>query len=508
MSTSPINVSSLLQAFGLGGSSSLDVNTIVSELMQVNSQPLTAMQQTVSNDQTDITAYGSILSNLMSLQSTVTAMQNSTVGLSATPSNPTYFSATASSAATAGNTTIDVKNLATAQSIYSNTNFSSATSAVADLSSVPTQQLQIQVGSNAAVTINVNSGNNTLSGIANAINSAKAGVTASVLEVSANTYKLVLTSNSTGSANTISVKVDESGSNFGGGWSESGANTDMAGLSQLAFDPADGGSYNGSGVPSGGIENMTQTTAATSATLSINGIEIQRASNTVTDALTGVTLNLLEADPAYNAASPNLSVNVAANSGALAGELSSFVSAYNTAMSTINTYHQPPPQNAQATSSQQGLLGGDVALLTLSDTLRNVTTNPYGTEQNLANNSLAYIGLTHDSSGTLQFNASTLSTAYQTDSANITTMINNMANQFGSALNDFINTTIPAEETGYQTQITNTQNQESALQQQLTYEQTALTTEYSALSSLVTNDNAVGNFLTEETNLLTKQYGG
>src|SRR5208282_2974941 len=275
MSTSPINVSSLLQAFGLGGSSSFDVNTIVSELMQVNEQPLTTLQNSVTADQTDISAYGSILSNLTSLQSAVTAMQNSTVGLSATSSNPTYFSATATNGGMAGTTAIDVKNLATAQSIYSTT-FSSATSAVADLSSVGTQQLQIQDGSSAPVTISVNSSNNTLSGIADAINSANAGVTASVLEVSDNEYSLVLTSNATGSANTITVKVDESGSNFGSGWSESGDNTDTTGLSALAFDPtANGGSYNSSGVPSGGIENMTQTTTATDATLSVNGIQIQ-----------------------------------------------------------------------------------------------------------------------------------------------------------------------------------------------------------------------------------------
>ncbi len=507
MSTNPINVSSLLQAFGLGGSSSFDVNTIVSELMQVNEQPLTTMQNAVTADQTKISAYGTILSNLSSLQSAVTAMQNSNVGLSATPSDSSYFSATVSSGATAGTTAIDIKNLATAQSIYSTT-FSSATSAVADFSSVGTQQLQIQVGSNAAVTINVDSSNNTLSGIANAINAANAGVTASVLEVSGGNYSLVLNSNATGSSNTITVKVDESGSNFGSGWTEGGVNTDMTGLSKLAFDPANGGSYNSSGVPSGGTENMTQTIAANDAILNVNGIEIQRPSNTVTDAVTGATLTLLQADPSYNATSPNLSLSLSASSSALAGDLNAFVSAYNTAMSTINTYYQPPPQNSTSSSSQQGLLSGDNILLALSNTLRNVTTTPYGAEQDVANNSLSYIGVTHNSSGILQFNASQLSTAYQTDSANITTMINNMANSFGTALGDYINTTLPSEESGYQSQVTSTQNQENYLAEQLVYEQTALTAEYSALSSLVSNDNNVSNFLTEETAFQDKQTGG
>jgi flagellar hook-associated protein 2 len=517
MSTSPIDVSSLLQAFGLNSGSTINTSTIVSELMQVNEEPLTTMQNAVTADQTDISAYGSILSSVSSLESAVKAMQNSTVGVSATSSNPSYFTATAASGATVGTDAIDIKNLATAQSIYS-PEFASASTAVAT-GSLP-QQLKIQVGSNAPVTITVGTGGatNTLSGIATAINNANAGVSASVLQVSDGNYVLALTSNATGSSNRITVTVDESGSNFGTGWLES-ANVNNGGLSQLAFDPLApglGGSYNSStGIPSGGYEGtaynaMTQSTAAVPATLSVNGIQIQSQSNEVTNAVAGVTLNLLQADPSYSASSPNFSLNMTASSDSLSNQLSSFVSAYNTAMSTINSYYQPPAQNStsSSSSSQQGLLGGDNILLTLSNTLQDVTTNPYGTGENLATNSLSYLGLSHDSDGTLTFDSSQLSTAYQTDSANITTIVNNMASQFGAVLNNYIQTTIPAEQSGYQTQVTNLQSQETTLQQQLTYEQTALTNEYSALSSLVTSDNQVSSFLTEETDFQDQQNAG
>ncbi|MGD0281928.1 MAG: flagellar filament capping protein FliD [Dissulfurispiraceae bacterium] len=497
MSTSPVNVSGLLQAFGLNSGSNIDVNTIVSELMQVDEQPLTNLMQTVTNYQTDISAYGTILSNLSSLQSSVKAMQNGTVGLAATPSDPSYFTATVSSgeSATAGTTAIDIQHLATAQSIYSTAVFTTASSPVAVLSPGGKQQLEIQDGSNAPVTITVNGNNNTLSGIAGAINSSKAGVTASVLEVSANDYKLVLTSSATGSSNTITVKVDESGNNFVG-WSESGVNTDMTGLSQLAYDTANH------------VNNMTQSVGAADAALSVNGILITRPSNTVTNAVPGVTLNLLQAnDPSGSDTSP-LSLNLTASSDSLASELNSFVSAYNTALSTINTYYQPKSQNSTSSSSQQGLLSGDDILLTLRNTLMNVTTNIYGSEANLGNNSLAYIGVTHDSNGVLQFDPSKLSAAYQTDSANITTMVNNMANSFGSALYNFINTTIPSEQNGFQTQVTSLQNQENVLAEQLSYEQTTLTTEYTALSNLVTSDNSISNYLTEQTDLQDKQNSG
>ena len=625
MSTSPINVSSLLQAFGLNSASNIDVNTIVNELMQVNEQPLVTLQSAVTTDQTDISAYGTILSNLSNLQSSVAAMQNSTTGMSATPSDSSYFTATASNTATTGTTAIDISNIASAQSLYS-TAFGSKSSPVADLSGSgnATQYLQIDSGSNKA-TITVNSSNNTLSGIASAINSANSGVTATVIQQSSdfvigstnntinfnygsytnlsatiskgdysgsqlasamesamnsavdtaegggstdtpftasysssnafsitNTnssnsaqinwasstltpqllgfmpdsgtdsysstdpgtessaiaasgssgstitgtavngmYALSLVSKSTGVANEITVKVDENSSGFiadSGYIGETGSNKDMFGLSVLASDATFGSTNN----VLTGFSNLTQTSAAADAQLTIAGVPITSSSNTVTTAVPGVTLNLLSAGSG--------SLDVTADSSSLANELSSLVSAYNTAMTTINTYSQPATDTSSASSSsEQGLLSGDNILLTLSNTLMNVTTNPYGTESSFANDSLAYIGVTHTNAGVLQFNATQLSTAYQTDSANITTMINNMANSFGAALNNYIETTIPAEQSGYQTQVTSTQIQENELAMQLVDEQTELTTEYSALSNLVTNDNQISNYLTEET---------
>src|SRR5208283_3874658 len=187
MSTSPINVSSLLQAFGLGGASNIDVNTIVSELMQVDEQPLTALQNQVTGYQTTLSAYGSLLSGISGLQSAVTAMQNTTTGLSATSSDNSSFTATADSSNTAatGSTPVSINNIASAQSLDS-ISFGSETGPVADLTAdAPSENLQIQDGSQSA-TIAVNGTNNSLSGIAAAINKAKIGVTASVEQVSSN----------------------------------------------------------------------------------------------------------------------------------------------------------------------------------------------------------------------------------------------------------------------------------------------------------------------------------
>ncbi|MBF0559171.1 MAG: flagellar filament capping protein FliD [Nitrospirae bacterium] len=179
-SASPINVSSILQSFGLGGSTNVDVNTIVSQLMLVNSQPLTTLQNDVSGYQLKISAFGSLLSSVGSLNTAVSALQNTTVALSATSSQPSYFTATANSGATAGSTSINVSNIASAQSLYS-TAFGSQSGPVADLSESGTQYLKIQAGSNTSE-ITINSSNNSLAGIATAINNQKIGVTASVIQ--------------------------------------------------------------------------------------------------------------------------------------------------------------------------------------------------------------------------------------------------------------------------------------------------------------------------------------
>src|SRR5208283_3046539 len=404
-------------------------------------------------------------------------LQNTTVGLTATSSQPGYFTATASSSATAGSTDINVSNIASAQSIYS-TGFGSESSPVADLSESATQDLQIQSGDNTSI-ISITSANNTLSGLASSINSADVGVTATVVKQSSNfvvndgtgstianntlafndgtgsktvsiaagnysgsdlaaaiqkalntsefgnnntpsseysvsfdtdtnefsiknnstdpltvnwgsstitpqqlglsfnpggtsdstamsagggsltgnavtgTYVLELASNSTGSANRITIKADESGTeNF----NESSADTDIFGLSAFAFDPTYN-SADGTISSSNNIGSMNQSQAGMDAQLQVNnGVTIDRPGNTITDVIPGVTLNLLSGGEG--------TVSVAADSSSLSSNLSSFVTAYNSALSTINSLYEPASSSSTSSQQQnQGVLGGDSIVL-------------------------------------------------------------------------------------------------------------------------------------------------
>lgn len=635
MATSPINLSSLLQSFGLGGASNIDVNSIVSQLMQVDEQPLTDLQNNVTDYQSNISAYGVLLSSISGLNTAVSAMQNSTTGLSATSSDTSYFTASAASGASVGSTPIQIDNIASSQSLQSGP-FGATTSTVADLSGSATQQLQIQVGSNAPTTISINSSNNTLSGVASAINSANAGVSASVIEQSSNfvigtsnntivfsdgtnnytatiaagnysgtglatamqnamdaaqtatniqtsntfavdysntsldkftikntgganpvtidwssstatpqqlgfdpvaqsapiavngalsgtntvsgTYVLVLNATASGTANRVTIKADETGaSNF----NETGNNADKFGLSALAFDPTyNNGSYKSDGTLDNskgtqGIQSLTQSKVGLDAELSVNGVTMYRANNTITDAIPGVTLNLLQAETTTSGGvttpspgSANLSVNVALDSSTLATELQSFVTAYNSAMTTVNGLYNPVTAQTSSADQQagQGYLNGDSELLTLQQQLQAVPTTLYGNSSNVQNNYLATLGITTDKNGVMSFDASALSSAYTSANAgDITKTINNFANQLSASLGEAIDTAIPAEEQNMKDKISSAQSQESTLQEQLTYEQQSLTTEYTALATTVANDSSISSFLTTETGLLTKQ---
>ena len=146
-------------------------------------------------------------------------------------------------------------------------------------STVGTGVLTIELGatgssfiSDRSTTVYINSGNNTLSGIATAINRANAGVTATVLNNN-DGARLQLLASETGTQNTLRIRINDNDSN----------DTDTSGLSQLAYDPL---------AAAGSGRNLTQTVAAADAAFSIDGTNLAAQANTTGSAISGVTLNL------------------------------------------------------------------------------------------------------------------------------------------------------------------------------------------------------------------------
>jgi flagellar hook-associated protein 2 len=383
-----------IQSTGIG--SGLDVNTLVSKLMQVESQPLTALATKEASYQAKLSAYGSLTGAVSAFQSSLSSLNNPStfLSLNATSGDATIVSGSATGSAVPGNYSIDVTKLAQAQSI-SSLGQASVTDAIGSVSGTTTISFQFgtitgtatggvysgasfaQDASQATGTVTIDSSNNSLQGIRDAINVANVGVSATIVgDGSANPYHLVLNSSKTGVAS--SLKISATG--------------DAAVEALMNYDPE-------------ATQNFTEITTAQSAKLKVNGIDITSASNTVSGSLQGVVLNLTKIG--------STSVSVSANTAGIQTGITSFVKAYNDLNTTIKSLTA-----YDAATKKGGLLLGDSTIRNVQNQIRNTLSSAVnGLGGGLT--TLSQIGVTFQKDGSLALDSSRLTTALTTTLSDI-----------------------------------------------------------------------------------------
>ncbi|WP_074012376.1 flagellar filament capping protein FliD [Candidatus Sodalis sp. SoCistrobi] len=254
---------STISSLGIG--SGLDLSSLLDSLQTAEEARLTTVTGKQDSYNTKLTAYGTLKSALESFNEATTALTTRSTYTQKVASTHDAFTTDVGDDAVSGSYSISVSQLATAQSLASTSSFSSTTSLIGTSGS-SNRQLSITVGSGEAVTIPLTDDQTTLSGLRDAINQADAGVTASIIQSGDSGYQLVISANSTGSDATMTLAV-------------SGDDT----LNALI-------GYDGSNTESS--SGMVQTTAAQNALLTVNGVSVERSSNTITDVPQGVTLTL------------------------------------------------------------------------------------------------------------------------------------------------------------------------------------------------------------------------
>lgn len=345
-----------ITAAGVG--SGLNVNSIVSQLVELERRPLAALDQTESVLQAKISAYGNIKSALSSFQTAVRGISDISKYqvFKATSADPAIYTATASSAATAGSYGVEVVRVAKAHKLTTTGQASSTAAIGAGTSTTLTFDFGT-IGSGtlggdgkytgggrtfdlnplkATKTVTIDSTNNTLEGIRNAINNAGIGVTATILNDGSTStpYRLVLTSSDTGAANSLRVAVS--------------GDATLQGL--LAYD-------------STATQNLAQTDTAQHASLNnaelkVDGFTVSKASNTITDVIEGVSLNLVKAGAVAT-------LTVARDTATVKSSVESFVKAYNDIQKTITDL------TAYDASTKQGaILQGDYSAVSLLSQIR------------------------------------------------------------------------------------------------------------------------------------------
>lgn len=380
-----------LSSPGLG--SGLDINSLVSQLMALEQRPLSLLSTKEARLQAQLSAYGSLKGALASFQSTVAALATPAKfsAVKASVADTTVLAASAAPSAAAGSYSIEVQTLAQAQKLKSGTFAASSTT-------VGTGTLTIQFGTysggsftlnpdKAAQTITIGSANASLAGVRDAINAANAGVTAGIIN-DGSTYRLVISSKDAGLANALKITVAD----------DDLANTDAAGLSQLVYDAS-----------TGGTTNLAQTVAAQNATAVIDGITVTKATNTITDAIEGVTLNLLKEGS-------TTTLTVAKDVAGVKASVESFVKAYNDLNKTIVGLSRYDAENKQAST-----LTGDATVRSVQNQLRNLFNTALATAGG-GLSSLADIGVAFQTDGTLKLDSGKLTTALNDSAKDVSTL--------------------------------------------------------------------------------------
>jgi flagellar hook-associated protein 2 len=432
-STSNIDISSILEAATGASSSGIDVTAAVNSAVTAAEAPEQAWQTEGSTLQSQISALTQIQTDASTLDNDVQNLNSLTGPLSAmtvNSSNSDVVSASAASGSTTGNHVVVVNSLATTDSWTSGT-FSSGSAAMPAGSFTITPAK----GNPAIITTD---GTETLSDVASQINSDDLGVTASVI-TDATGSRLALVANSSGAAANFTI-----------------SSTDLA---TFGFTQA------GSG--------------GTNASLTVDGINIQSASNTVTGVIPGVTLNLQSADPGVD-----VSLSVAPNTSQVQSALQQFVTDYNTVVSDLSAQF-----TFSSSTGSEGVLASDSTVRDLqSDVLSalDYTYTPAAGSTTVPN--LMSLGISVDNNGQLSLDTSTLQSALQNNFSDVQsffqgTSLNGFANSMDQQLTSFISPADGAFTVDLQSmnsQITDLQNDISDFQTNyITPLRTQLQSEYS-----------------------------
>ncbi len=461
-----------ISAAGVG--SGLDVNSIVTQLVAIERQPLKQLQTKATAIQTQLSLYGNIKSQISALgdAAAVLAGASGWSAQKASSSNAAAVGVSAGPNAVASALSVSVQQLARAQSAAS-------VGVAAGVAVGASGMLKIEVGSWSNDAVPGFSGRppieieikpeDTVSAVASKINAANAGVTATVLRDGAN-ERLVIRSSTTGAD--AGFRLD--------------APAD-AGLAAFGFtNPSDGANFVGQ--------------TALDAKATINGVAVVSATNKMVDVIPGVTLQLNQVTTAP------AEVTIETDLDTVQKNIQNFVDAYNALNATIAT----ATKYTEATKTA-GPLQGDATALGLQSALRSMLGS---TSVGSTFSRLSDVGIERQTDGSLKINTTKL-TAAQQDLPNLKNLFaanNNDAvtNGFGLKVRDFARSMVAfdgqvsSKSAALQASITRNSKDQDNVNERASRVQTQLYKQYSALDAQMAQLNGLSSFVSAQIALWNK----
>lgn len=447
----------MLSVPGIG--SGLDVAAIVNSLVQAERSPAEArFRRTESQANAKISALGSIRSAMDQLQGALEKLKSTEVfnQRKTSSSNEDIFTASATSEAANGDYSIEVTSLAKVHKLASNTFADSATV-------VGTGTLTIDLGGDS-FDVTIDGSNNTLGGIRDAINAASdnSGVKATIIN-EAGGSRLVLTGGETGAANAITV-------------TQAGGD---GGLSVFEYDP-------------GTSTNMSELQAAADAVLKVEGFTVNSASNKVTTAIDGLTIDLEKADPGTVH-----TLTISDDTDALVEAVKGFVDAYNTLATEIdrNTAYSAAAETASP-------LTGDAMIRSIEGRLSGALFGDYsGTGS--AYKFLNEIGVELEADGGLTFNESDFKDALANDSDSITSMFGSSGGiqaSFDAIIEEYVGSGLQFDQRkeSLDARLDDVAKQRERLDARMASYETQLRRQFGSLDVFIAQMNTTSSFLSQQ----------
>lgn len=445
-------------SFG-GLSSGIDTNAIIDQLLAIARQPADRLKTQKTELSNKMDALSGFNSKLQTLLSKVDALDTSSTLLSnaVTASSADYLKATAGSGAIQGNYDVKVGQLAQVEK--------SVFEGVADRDTTTFGTGTISIASDnlaSPVSITIDDNHNTLEGIRDAINdqSETLGLKASIInDGSGSPYRLVLTGSTVADANIV---------------------LDAGGLS--------------GGTGTFPVKDDAVSRTAQQAMIQVDGVTIVGDTNTFTEAIPGLTLDLTHADAGFDAGSPDWSslttttLSVSTDAEGIKSKITDFMNAFNDVVKAAG----------------DDSLASDSGVRAIMSALRGKFTSSVG------GTGLFQLGMQTQKDGTLSLDSSKLSDAIQDDLDGVELLLagNNdtdgIADLLKSSLSSFTNTTtgfLAGRQTSYDNSVRRIDTEITRNEYRVSEMEKQLVAKFSALETLVNSLNSQGNYLTQQMNV-------
>ena len=366
--------------------SGIDTDSMVSKLVSAARAPQDVMKTHVKEQESIKNAYASLATKLNDLQTALEKIDTAEElrATTASSSDSSSVGVTATGSAIAGRYTVTVSALAERA-----TEISSAFADKTSTGVVAEGTLTVTYGG-TATNLTIDSTNSSLEDVASLINKSVAGVSAYIMDTgdATNPYRLVVTGDDTGSANTVAI--------------------DTTGLTGT-----------------GTVPTFTETSTAADAALTVNGVAVTSASNEVDGVVSGITFSL--EDLTTSAAV----VTVSTDTTTTVANVSAFVDAYNTVRSYMNSH--------RAYNTDAGIKGefvGESTVVSLMQSLQATVGDKYATGS--VYKTLASIGIATQQDGTLELDEDALTAALEDAPDDVTNLFETDAGGFGDDLKTLI----------------------------------------------------------------------